>query len=128
LSNESGAGRNLADMRAAAQELDDARPIHYDRDYSYRYSDVICLMYPTHEAVGKIGRFEPVTLPRLAVILADEGELSGLDAKPFILCEYAHAMGTGPGGLEEYQELFRLYPRVQGGFIWEWFELGFAHD
>ncbi|HLT66238.1 MAG TPA: glycoside hydrolase family 2 TIM barrel-domain containing protein, partial [Microbacterium sp.] len=128
LGNESGAGRNLADMRAAALELDDSRPIHYERDYSFRYSDVLSLMYPTHEAVEKIGRFEPVTLPRHAVILADEGELSGLDAKPFILCEYAHAMGTGPGGLEEYQELFRLYPRVQGGFIWEWFEHGIAHD
>lgn len=128
LGNESGAGRNLADMRAAALELDDSRPIHYERDYSFRYSDVFSLMYPTHEAVEKIGRFEPVTLPRHAVILADEGELSGLDAKPFILCEYAHAMGTGPGGLEEYQELFRRYPRVQGGFVWEWFEHGIAYD
>jgi beta-galactosidase len=117
LGNESGAGCNLADMREAVLELDGSRPIHYERDYTFRHSDVFSLMYATHDAVEKIGRFEPITLPSHAVILADEGELSGL-----------HAMGTGPGGLEEYQELFRRYPRVQGGFIWEWFEHGIAHD
>lgn len=128
LGNESGAGRNLADMREAALGLDGSRPIHYERDYTFRHSDVFSLMYVDHERLEKIGRFDPVTLPRHAVILSDEGELSGLDDKPFILCEYAHAMGTGPGGLEEYQELFRRYPRLQGGFIWEWFEHGIAQD
>jgi len=127
LGNESGAGRNLADMREAALQLDRSRLIHYERDYTFRHSDIFSLMYVDHERLEKIGRFEPVTLPRHAVILSDEGELSGLDDKPFILCEYAHAMGTGPGGLEEYQELFRQYPRLQGGFVWEWFEHGIAH-
>ena len=45
-------------------------------------------------------------------------------AMPFILCEYAHAMGNGPGGLSEYQALFEKYPRCQGGFIWEWIDHG----
>ena len=43
---------------------------------------------------------------------------------PFILCEYAHAMGNGPGGLAEYQRLFETYPRCQGGFVWEWIDHG----
>ena len=43
---------------------------------------------------------------------------------PFILCEYAHAMGNGPGGLAEYQELFERYPRCAGGFVWEWIDHG----
>ena len=43
---------------------------------------------------------------------------------PFILCEYAHAMGNGPGGLWEYQELFERHPRCQGGFVWEWIDHG----
>ena len=50
-----------------------------------------------------------------------------LDARrrlPFILCEYAHAMGNGPGGLAEYQELFERHPRCQGGFVWEWIDHG----
>jgi beta-galactosidase len=43
---------------------------------------------------------------------------------PFILCEYGHAMGNGPGGLSEYQALFEKYPRCQGGFVWEWIDHG----
>jgi beta-galactosidase len=43
---------------------------------------------------------------------------------PFVQCEYAHAMGNGPGGLTEYQELFEKYPRCQGGFVWEWIDHG----
>ena len=51
-----------------------------------------------------------------------------LDARrrglPFILCEYAHAMGNGPGGLSDYQDLFERHPRCQGGFVWEWIDHG----
>ena len=43
---------------------------------------------------------------------------------PFMLCEFGHAMGNGPGGLLEYRELFERYPRCQGGFIWEWIDHG----
>ena len=44
--------------------------------------------------------------------------------KPHILCEYCHAMGNGPGNLKEYQELFYAHDKLQGGFIWEWFDHG----
>jgi len=43
---------------------------------------------------------------------------------PFVMCEYAHAMGNGPGGLTEYQELFERHPRCAGGFVWEWLDHG----
>jgi beta-galactosidase len=43
---------------------------------------------------------------------------------PFVLCEYGHAMGNGPGGLWEYQELFERHPRCAGGFVWEWIDHG----
>jgi beta-galactosidase len=43
---------------------------------------------------------------------------------PFVLCEYAHAMGNGPGGLLEYQRLFESSPRCLGGFVWEWIDHG----
>ncbi|NUR28709.1 MAG: DUF4981 domain-containing protein, partial [Catenulispora sp.] len=50
----------------------------------------------------------------------DDAELDARRRKmPFILCEYGHAMGNGPGGLLEYQQLFERYDRSQGGFIWE---------
>ena len=44
--------------------------------------------------------------------------------KPHVHCEYAHAMGNGPGGLKEYQKLYRSEKRLQGGFIWEWYDHG----
>lgn len=44
--------------------------------------------------------------------------------KPHILCEYAHAMGNGPGNLREYQDLFDAHDKLQGGFVWEWIDHG----
>ena len=74
-------------------------------------------MYATHEEVDAIGRGEEAAL-----------EDPALDARrrrmPFLLCEYAHAMGNGPGGLADYQALFERHPRCQGGFVWEWIDHG----
>ena len=56
--------------------------------------------------------------------LQEIAEGNDAHGKPHLLCEYAHAMGTGPGNLEEYQNLFRRYKRLQGGFIWEWYDHG----
>ena len=117
LGNEAGVGQNLAAMAKAARSLDNTRPLHYEGDQECKDVDVWSQMYPAHESVEAIGqRIEPA--------LADQE----LDARrrqmPYVLCEYAHAMGTGPGGLTEYQELFDKYPRIMGGFIWEWLEHG----
>ena len=74
-------------------------------------------MYPTHDEVDAIGRRAEPPL--------DDAELDARRrAMPFIACEYAHAMGTGPGGLAEYQELFERHARCQGGFVWEWIDHG----
>ncbi|WP_114558811.1 glycoside hydrolase family 2 TIM barrel-domain containing protein [Desertihabitans aurantiacus] len=111
LGNESGPGANLAACTEWIKAADPTRPVHYERDPSYAYSDVYSLMYTPVERVEKIGAG------------TEEAELEGKQqtaGKPFILCEYAHAMGTGPGGLSEYEELFDRYPRLQGGFVWEW--------
>ena len=40
------------------------------------------------------------------------------------MCEYAHAMGNGPGGLDIYDDLAERYPRLHGGFVWEWRDHG----
>ena len=45
-------------------------------------------------------------------------------AKPFLHCEYAHAMGNGPGALDQYEQLVERYPRLHGGFVWEWRDHG----
>ena len=48
--------------------------------------------------------------------------------KPLVMCEYVHAMGNGPGGLEEYVGLFRSEALLQGGFVWEWSNHGLLHE
>ena len=105
LGNESGTGANLALMSAWTRDRDPTRPVHYEGDAKCEYVDVYSRMYASHEEVDQIGRE------------------SGM---PFLLCEYAHAMGDGPGGLLEYRELFEKYPRCQGGFVWEWIDHGLA--
>jgi beta-galactosidase len=59
-------------------------------------------------------------IDRLLKLSNTEGVKDGKYEKPVVLCEYGHAMGNGPGWLEDYEELFRTNPRLQGGFIWEW--------
>ena len=120
LGNEAGVGRNLAVMADWARERDPSRPIHYEGDLTCAGADVYSRMYASHAEVEAIGQGveEPLDDPVL-------------DARrrrmPFLQCEYAHAMGNGPGGLAEYQELFERYPRLAGGFVWEWIDHGLAH-
>jgi beta-galactosidase len=117
LGNESGVGGNLTAMAAWARERDPSRPLHYEGDWSCADVDVYSRMYPTHAEVDTIGRGEEPPLP--------DPELDARRrAMPLILCEYAHAMGNGPGGLWEYQDLFERHPRCQGGFVWEWIDHG----
>ncbi len=117
LGNESGTGRNLALMAAEARRLDPTRPLHYEGDWASPDVDVYSRMYADHAETEAIGRREEVPL-------ADAALDARRRAMPFVLCEYGHAMGTGPGGLREYQDLFESYQRCQGGFIWEWIDHG----
>ncbi|KKK33624.1 lipoprotein [Mesobacillus campisalis] len=105
LGNESGAGRNFTAMYQAIKKVDPYRLVHYEGDRHAAYSDMYSTMYTRLRDLEEIGK-------------DSEGK------KPHILCEYGHAMGNGPGGLTEYQEVMRRYPRLQGGFIWEWSDHG----
>ncbi|MGW6353814.1 glycoside hydrolase family 2 TIM barrel-domain containing protein [Streptomyces sp. NPDC055092] len=113
LGNECGTGAGLSAMAGWIRDRDPSRPLHYEGDPSCADTDVYSRMYADHAEVERIGRYE------------DEGPESRREL-PFILCEYAHAMGNGPGGLSEYQRLFERYERLQGGFVWEWIDHGLA--
>lgn len=117
MGNECGVGKNIGVMAEWVRKRDPSRPIHYENDRSCEYVDMYSRMYAEHDEVELLGQGKEVPL-----------EDAALDAKrrkmPFILCEYGHAMGNGPGGLLEYQKLFQKYPRLQGGFIWEWIDHG----
>lgn len=117
LGNEAGWGRNMQAIGEWAKTRDPARPIHYEQDAECRVADVYSRMYATFDEVEAIGAGVE---PRLADAKSDERR-RGL---PMIQCEYAHAMGNGPGGIDQYERIFDTHPRLAGGFVWEWFDHG----
>lgn len=106
LGNESSIGQNFVKMAEAIRALDRSRLIHYESDAKADIADVYSTMYTRLDGMVRI---------------AEGNDAHG---KPHILCEYGHSMGNGPGNLREYQDLFEKYPRLQGGFIWEWYDHG----
>ncbi len=115
LGNESHVGCNLQAMADRARDLDPTRQIHYERDGEVKVPDVFSQMYTHVDKVIEFGSNE----------LTPGAESPAFRAGvPFVLCEYAHAMGNGPGGLLEYWDAIYKYPRLMGGFIWEWVDHG----
>ncbi|MCR8642753.1 beta-galactosidase subunit alpha [Paenibacillus sp. N1-5-1-14] len=112
LGNESGFGCNFKAMAKRSRELDPTRLVHYEGDREAEVTDVLSTMYSWLENLNGS------TQKRIMQTIADTS------AKPHILCEYAHAMGNGPGNMKDYQDLFYAHDKLQGGFIWEWFDHG----
>ncbi|MEV0996000.1 glycoside hydrolase family 2 TIM barrel-domain containing protein [Nonomuraea sp. NPDC050202] len=121
LGNESGSGPAFADIETWIRERDPTRPLHYERDPSYRHSDFYSLMYPSLDDLERIGRRKEETPEGVVPGSADDVRRRGL---PFLLCEYAHAMGNGPGSLVDYQAILESYERFCGAFVWEWIDHG----
>jgi beta-galactosidase/beta-glucuronidase len=104
LGNESGYGRNHDAMARLIREMDPTCPIHYEQAGDAPVVDIVSTMYPT-----------------VARLIA-EGQKD--DPRPYFMCEYAHAMGNGPGSLKEYWEAIEAHPRLLGGCVWEWADHG----
>ncbi|MEI7904310.1 MAG: glycoside hydrolase family 2 TIM barrel-domain containing protein [Candidatus Firestonebacteria bacterium] len=121
LGNESGRGVNHFAMIKKAKELDPSKPIHYEGFFLPRYVDVYSQMYTDRYDLKLIGEGKR---PLKFEWFKEVARTSEYNIKPFVLCEYAHAMGNGPGGLKEYWDLIYKYPRLMGGFIWEWCDHG----
>lgn len=93
LGNESGYGCNIRAMYHAAKALDDTRLVHYEEDRDAEVVDIISTMYTRVPLMNEFGEYP--------------------HPKPRIICEYAHAMGNGPGGLTEYQNVFYKHDCIQ---------------
>ncbi|KUN61095.1 glycoside hydrolase family 2 TIM barrel-domain containing protein [Streptomyces griseorubiginosus] len=120
LGNESGTGANLAAAAEWIRRRDAGRLIHYEGDFaSCAYVDLYSRMYIDAAELSAVGRGQEAPT-------ADPADDAHRRALPFVLCEYGHAMGTGPGGLSEYQQVIEAHPRLVGGFIWEWIDHGIA--
>ena len=106
MGNESSFGCNFRSAAEEIRQLDKTRLVHYEEDREAEVTDVYSTMYTRLKGLKEIA----------------ESESKG--NKPHVMCEYGHAMGNGPGGLKEYQDMFRKYKRLQGGFLWEWYDHG----
>ncbi|POX67923.1 hypothetical protein C3481_07035 [Microbacterium sp. Ru50] len=146
LANESWVGETFGEMRRWLDERDSSRAVLYERDPSYRDSDFYALMYPSLDLLEQIGRREEPRGGRLGMhgIVFDgsappdpvptgsaPGTVSDADDErrrglPFLLVEYAHAQGNGPGSLSDYWRIIRAHERLCGAFVWEWIDHGFA--
>ncbi len=104
LGNESGYGCNIRAMYSATKVIDDTRLVHYEEDRDAEVVDVISTMYSRAQLMNHFGEHP--------------------HDKPRIICEYAHAMGNGPGGLTEYQNVFYKHDHIQGHYVWEWCDHG----
>lgn len=114
MGNESAYGCAFEAAMAWTKERDDTRLCHYEgaryvpdvKKYDFSFMDMYSRMYPDQEEICRYFE-EP-----------DSRIFS--ENLPFMMCEYCHAMGNGPGDMEDYFELIHRYDGMCGGFIWEW--------
>ena len=110
--NESGHGVNHAAMVEWLRTLDDGRLVHCEdatRKGALENTDVFSRMYLAFDVLEGFAKDENIK-------------------KPVFLCEYAHAMGNGPGDIYDYNEMFSKYPKLIGGCIWEWADHVFVDE
>ena len=106
MGNESGYGKHFETLYDYTKKIDPTRPVQYEGGGYNSKSNIYCPMY------ARIWRLRQHVNQR--------------DARPMILCEYAHAMGNSVGNFQDYWDLIYKYDQLQGGFIWDWVDQTFA--
>ncbi len=106
LGNESYNGEAFKRTYKWLKERDKSRPVQFEQAHRDTNTDVICPMYPGFKSMQK------------------DAANKDLD-RPYIMCEYAHAMGNSEGNFQEYWDLIRSNKHFQGGYIWDWVDQGF---
>ena len=99
LGNEAGNGPNFEATYDWLKAWDPSRPVQFEQAGLARNTDIYCPMYAGYEHIVRYAESQP--------------------DRPLIQCEYAHAMGNSMGGFEDYMDLYRKYPALQGGCIWD---------
>lgn len=111
MGNEAGDGHNFLNGYKWIKGRDVTRPVQYERaekstNTTERHTDIWCDMYATIDYIEAYAK-DPK------------------NDRPMIMCEYAHAMGNSTGNLQDYWDVIEKYPKLQGGFIWDWVDQGF---
>ncbi len=102
--NESGYGDNSAAMLDWLREHDKTRLLHCEDGSKRMMNDKTDIYSRMYSSISDLEKF------------ANNPEID----QPIFLCEYSHAMGNGPGDIWDYWEMFRKYPNLVGGCVWEW--------
>lgn len=109
LGNEAGNGKVFYDAYDWIKKRDTYRPVQFEQANEHRNTDIVCPMYPAIQYMKKYA--------------ADASK-----TRPFIMCEYSHAMGNSSGNFQTYFDIIRSSPHMQGGFIWDWVDQGILTD
>ena len=104
LGNEAGNGENLVTTYEWLKSQDSTRPVQYEGATMYENTDIQAPMYDLIESMEAYATNNP--------------------KRPYIQCEYAHAMGNSVGNLQDYWDVIEKYDVLQGGFIWDWVDQG----
>lgn len=104
MGNESGDGVNFVEAYKQIKALDPTRPVQYERPALKAHTDIFVPFYWGYDGLENYAKGNP--------------------DRPLIFCEYAHAMGNSMGGFKTYWDIFRKYPSLQGGFIWDYIDQG----
>jgi len=106
LGNECGNGPVFKDAYKWIKNRDDSRLVQFEQAGEEENTDVVCPMYPPISYMEEYAARKEVK-------------------RPFIMCEYAHAMGNSSGNFQKYWDIIMASPNMQGGFIWDWVDQGF---
>ncbi len=105
LGNECGNGKVFHDAYLWMKNRDKTRPVHFEQAGEDWNTDIVCPMYPRVESMARYAR--------------DTSK-----KRPYIMCEYSHAMGNSNGNFQQYWDIINSSPHMQGGFIWDWVDQG----
>nr|WP_294897999.1 glycoside hydrolase family 2 TIM barrel-domain containing protein [uncultured Pedobacter sp.] len=105
MGNECGNGDVFHDAYKWLKKKDSSRPVQFQQAGEDWNTDIVCPMYPS--------------ISRMQAYAVDSSK-----KRPFIMCEYAHAMGNSTGNFQKYWDIIMNSPRMQGGFIWDWVDQG----
>jgi len=107
LGNECGNGKVFHDAYTWIKSRDNTRPIQFEQAGEDWNTDIVCPMYPRVQSMMRYAR-------------------DSTKKRPYIMCEYSHAMGNSNGNFQQYWDIIHSSPHMQGGFIWDWVDQGLA--
>ncbi len=109
MGNECGNGKVFYDAYDWIKKFDTSRPVQFEQAGESTNTDIVCPMYPGTNYMKKYAA-------------------NNSQKRPFIMCEYSHAMGNSSGNFQEYWDIIKSSPHMQGGFIWDWVDQGLKSE